>query len=107
MRQVVHNNGKGVTVAGPPRKLGDHDVSLANARSRLGDLVSQVSYRHDRIVITKHGRPVAAIVPAHDLELLEELEDRSDIEAAKASRAGARKRGTVPLRKVLRDLGLR
>ena len=90
----------------PPRRLGDEDISLADLRARLGDLVSRVSYKHDRIVITKHGKPVAALISGEDLEFFENLEDRMDNEAADAADAEAKKKGTVPLRLAMRELGL-
>lgn len=36
-----------------------------------------------RAVVTRDGRPVAAVVSLEDLELLEALEDRLDLEAAR------------------------
>ncbi len=95
-------------IAEPPRRLGDEDISIADLRARLGDLVSRVSYKHDRIVITKHGKPVAALISASDMEKFEELEDWNDIQAAKASdRETKRNGGPIPWRVFKRDMMLR
>ena len=40
------------------------------ARHNLGDLLNQVQYRNDSVLITKDGRPVAALV---DVELFERI----------------------------------
>ena len=54
-----------------------HEVPVTQARSELADLVNRVVYGGERVVLTRHGRPVAALVAAADLELLEAA-DRGD-----------------------------
>ncbi len=113
MKRIVHKNGKRPArktkeIVEPPRRLGDEDISIADLRARLGDLVSRVSFKHDRVVITRHGKPVAALISASDMAKFEELEDWNDIQAAKAAdRETKRHGGYVPLETVLRELGLR
>ena len=92
----------------PPRRLGDDDISLAELRAQLGEMVSRVSYKHDRVVITKHGKPVAALISADDLEFFERLEDRIDAAAARRADAETRKSGgPIPWETVKRELNLR
>ena len=43
------------------------------------DTVVDVEQRQLRIALTKHGKPVAALVPIEDAELLEAIEDRLDL----------------------------
>ena len=45
-------------------------VPVSQARAELSDLVNRVAYGRERIVLTRHGRAVAAIVSAADLERL-------------------------------------
>jgi prevent-host-death family protein len=109
---MVHKNGKrhakpGKQIVEPPRRLGDEDISIADLRARLGDLVSRVSYKHDRVVITRHGKPVAALISASDMEKFEELEDWNDVQAVKDGLKDARKNKTIPLDTVLREFGLK
>ena len=55
------------------------NVSLAEVKNRLSEFVERVEREHDRVVITKHGRPAAVVVSVDDLESLEEtLEILSD-----------------------------
>jgi prevent-host-death family protein len=61
------------------------ELTLSEARSDLAQLVERVRHRLERICLTKHGRRVVAIVPIEDLELLEKLEDRLDLEAVRAA----------------------
>ncbi|HLI80261.1 MAG TPA: type II toxin-antitoxin system Phd/YefM family antitoxin [Candidatus Binataceae bacterium] len=92
----------------PPRRLGDEDISIADLRARLGDLVARVSWKHERVVITKHGKPVAALISASDMEKFQELEDWNDVAAAKAADRETKKAGgPIPWRTVERELKLR
>lgn len=47
------------------------EISVTQARAELADLVSRVGYSGERILLTRHGRPLAALVPVGDLESLE------------------------------------
>lgn len=73
------------------------NVSLAEIKNRLSEFVERVEREHDRVVITKHGRPAAVVVSIDDLESLEEtlaiLSDptvTSDLAAARADVAEGR-----------------
>jgi len=116
MKQSHRRNPKSLTpkngkrprkqIAKAPRRLGDEDISIAELRSHLGDLVSRVSWKHDRIVITKHGKPVAALISASDMEKFEELEDWNDIQAIRDGLEDVKKNGTIPLETVVREFAL-
>jgi prevent-host-death family protein len=47
------------------------EVPVTQARADLAELVSRVGYTGERIVLTRHGKPLAALVPMDDLEALE------------------------------------
>lgn len=47
-----------------------------------------------------------ALVPVEDLALLEALEDRVDLDDARAALAEARGKGTIPWEELKADLGL-
>jgi len=83
-------------------------ISLTETKARLSDVVARAAGRGTRTVVTRRGRPVAAIVPVADLEVLEQLEDREaeatlvkDLERKTRARAKA-----APLAEVLRRYGL-
>lgn len=110
MKSDHRKNGKPARkqrIAEPLRRLGDEDISIAELRAHLGDLVGRVSYKHDRIVITRHGKPVAALISASDMEKFQELEDWNDIRAAEAAERETRRAGgPIPWEKVKRELNL-
>ena len=43
------------------------EVNAVNFRQNLGEMLNQVQYRKDSIVITKDGKPVAALVDAESV----------------------------------------
>jgi len=58
-------------------------LSIAEARNNLADAINRVSYGGERVVFARRGKPVAALVSAADLALLEQIEDDEDIRAAR------------------------
>ena len=68
-------------------------LSLAEVKNRLSEVVEQVESQHARVTITKHGRPAAVVISADDLESLEEtlrvLSDPDLLAQVRASRAEA------------------
>ncbi len=48
--------------------------TIAEARAALADISNRVEYRSERIVVTKHGNPVFALVTIEDLKKLEKYE---------------------------------
>ena len=65
-------------------------VSAAKARKSFADILDQVSYAKERIIITRRGKAVAAVVPIEDLELLEAIEDKIDLEDYRKAPCGTR-----------------
>ena len=59
--------------------------SASEARSRLAEIINEVAYGGHRILLHRHGKDVAVVVSARDLELLEALEDRIDLDEARAA----------------------
>ena len=52
-------------------------------RSRISETLNRVAYQGERIELERHGKAVAALVSIEDLELLEALENRIDLGAAR------------------------
>ncbi|MFK0294234.1 type II toxin-antitoxin system Phd/YefM family antitoxin [Streptomyces sp. NPDC090442] len=49
-----------------------YEIPVTQARAELADLINRVVYGGERVVVTRHGKPLAALVSAADLERLEE-----------------------------------
>lgn len=50
-------------------------LPLAEIKKRLSEIVDGVEQRHDRVLLTRNGRPAAIILSPDDLEALEETLD--------------------------------
>ena len=81
-------------------------VSTVEARERFSEVVNRAAFGQERIVLTRRGKALAAVVPIEDLKWMEELEDQMDIEAARKSLAEAREKGTIPWEDIKAELGL-
>jgi prevent-host-death family protein len=81
-------------------------VSTREARENFSDVVNRAAYGKERVILTRRGKPVVAVVPMADMELLEALEDKIDLEDALAALKEAEEQGTVPLEDLKRELGL-
>jgi len=53
----------------------DGSMALKDVKNHLSEVVDQVEREHDRVVITKHGRPAAVVLSVDDLASLEETLD--------------------------------
>ncbi len=45
-------------------------LPLTDVKTRLSGLVDQVNEDHEPVVLTKHGRPVAALIPIAEFDRL-------------------------------------
>jgi antitoxin YefM len=50
-------------------------LPLADVKARLSEIVDRVASEHDRVLITRRGRPAAVLMSPDDLEALEETLD--------------------------------
>ena len=54
------------------------ETTAVTLRQNLGDMLNRVQYRRESIVITKDGKPVAALVDAVLFERIRAMQDRFD-----------------------------
>ena len=53
-------------------------TTVSEARNNLPELLNRVGEGQERILIERHGKPIAALVSLEDLRRLEALEDAID-----------------------------
>jgi prevent-host-death family protein len=82
------------------------NITTAEARKHLADLLNRAAYGKERFVVTRHGKELVAIVPVEDLDLLRRLRQfvsRKEVEEAlRDLEAGE----TVSWEGIKSDLGL-
>jgi prevent-host-death family protein len=83
-------------------------LAVTKAREDLADMLNRVAYGRERVLIERRGKNLAALIPVEDLELLEMLEDKLDLEAARRAIAQAKAKGEkpIPWKTVKKNLGL-
>ena len=65
------------------------EVNAVNFRHNLGEMLNQVQYRNDSILIHKDGKPVAALVDAELFARIRRMRDRFDVLSARIAAAYA------------------
>ena len=79
-------------------------ISTASARKNFAEIVNQVAYGKEPVILTRRGKEVVALVSIEELELLKQIENHLDIEDAKKALAEAGE--NLPAEEVWRQLGL-
>lgn len=83
-------------------------VPGGTARDHFSATLDRAGQDKERVVLTRRGKPYAALVPIEDLELLEAIEDRLDAEELKRAKEAFERSGepAIPLDDVLRELAM-
>lgn len=84
--------------------MSRHRINATAARNQFAEILNEVAFRGERVELERHGKSIAAVVPIEDLELLEALEDKLDLEAAR--KVLAQKNEPIPWKKGKAELGL-
>ena len=79
-------------------------ITTINAREHFSELINRTSYGKERVILTRRGKGVAALIPLEDLKLLEEIEDKLDLLDAKKALLEAKEKVTVSLDKFKKEL---
>ena len=86
-------------------------VPVRDFRSNLSQMLSDVADRRDHVVVTRNGRPAAALVPIDEYEALEEtaeiLSDKDALAAIEAGLAEIARGETVTLEELRQELAER
>ena len=77
-------------------------VPFSEAKSHLSDLADRVEREHDRVLVTRNGRPSFVLISPDDLDSLEETleitRDKELLASLRRSRREAAAGKAVPLR---------
>ncbi|MYV51606.1 type II toxin-antitoxin system Phd/YefM family antitoxin [Streptomyces sp. SID3212] len=55
-----------------------YEIPVTQARAELAELINRVVYGGERVVVTRHGKPLVALVSAADLERLEREQEAAE-----------------------------
>jgi prevent-host-death family protein len=79
-------------------------ISTADARKKLANIVNRVAFGKEAFVLTRRGEAVAALVSVEDLRLLQEMEERIDVDDAWKARSESEE--TVSWEELKKELNL-
>jgi prevent-host-death family protein len=65
------------------------EVTAINFRQNLGEMLNQVAYANDNIIVNKHGKPVAALVGVELFARVRRMRDRFDALSNRIAEASA------------------
>ena len=80
-------------------------ISTANAKQEFSELISRVSHGKERIILTRRGQEIAAIVPVEDLYWLQNYQDKNDLQEAIEALKEARHGGAITLETLKEEIG--
>ncbi|SDD10717.1 type II toxin-antitoxin system Phd/YefM family antitoxin [Streptomyces prasinopilosus] len=78
-----------------------YEIPVTQARAELADLINRVVYGGERVVVTRHGKPLVALVSADDLRRLDRLQELDEAreavgEPVVSTVAGVREAASAP-----------
>lgn len=80
-------------------------LPASQAREKFSEILNEVSYGHERMMLQRHGKDVAAVISADDLKRFEELEDRADL--LEMENALSKGETPIPWEQARTELGLK
>ncbi len=80
-------------------------MNTMEAKEQFADLINRVAHSKERIVLTRRGKEIAAIVPLEDLKVLQATQDKHDLHAAIDALKEARSTGTMTLDQLKESMG--
>jgi antitoxin YefM len=86
-------------------------VPVREFRTKLSELLSDVADRRDHVLVTRNGKPAAALVPIDEYQALEEtaeiLSDPATLDAIEAGMSELARGDAIALDDLRRDLAQR
>ena len=78
----------------------ERELGVTEAREKFADLIEQVQYQGGTIIINRHGKPAAAVVPvevyknwkrqrSEFFDLIRQMQGNADLEPEEAERLAA------------------
>lgn len=80
-------------------------MTTVDAKENFTNLLNHVSHTKERVILTRRGKEVAAMVSLDDLQFLESTQDKHDLQEAIDSFKEAKSDGTITLDQLKEEVG--
>lgn len=80
-------------------------INTIEAKEEFSELINRVSHNKERIILTRRGKEIAAIVPIEDVNVLLATQSKSDLEDAMEALKEARSTSSITLDELKEEIG--
>lgn len=80
-------------------------MTTVDAKENFTDLINHVSHSKERVILTRRGKDIVAIIPLEDLQFLDNTQDQHDLREAIDALKEAKNGGSITLEQLKDDLG--
>ena len=81
-------------------------INTIDAKEQFADLINRVVHSKDRVVLTRRGKEIAALVSFEDFKLLLTSQDKHDLQEAIDALKESRQIGAITLEKIKEETGI-
>lgn len=81
-------------------------IDAKDAKEEFSELINRVSHNKERIILTRRGKEIAAIVPLEDFLYLQKSQNKNDFDDAVEALQEARSQGTITLEDFKAEISL-
>lgn len=87
----------------------ENRLSVSEFRKDTSEILNRVAYQGSRIVLQRRNKDVAVLVSLEDAAVLEELENRRDVEVLRRAKKEFEESGepAIPLEEAAKRLGVK
>jgi prevent-host-death family protein len=81
-------------------------INTVEAKEQFADLVNRVAHSKEKIILTRRGKEIVAMIPVEDLLLLQQSQDKHDLREAIDSLKDVRHLGAMTLDELREKIGI-
>jgi prevent-host-death family protein len=81
-------------------------MTIQDAKEKFTELLNHVAHGKERVILTRRGKELVALVSLEDLHFLESMQDKSDLHEAINAYKEAKNSTSVTLETLKEDLGI-
>jgi len=80
-------------------------INAPEAKDQFPELINRVVHSKERIILTRRGKQIAALIPYEDFQHLLKIQNQLDLSEAIDALKEARELGSIPLENLQSEMG--